>query len=157
MAYIGPGAGFAAAGSVLVLLGTFLLAIGVVLLYPLKVLLRLLTGRGGAKAKVKKVVVVGLDGFDPGLAKQYMDEGRMPNFKALGEEGHFSPLGTSCPSISPVATSTGRCVVPTATSRFLNRTPGVCSTSSSTARCTDRRRSPARLRASPRWGSMRTS
>ena len=105
MAYIGPGAGFAAAGSVLVLAGTFLLAIGVVLLWPLKALFRLLTGRRRGKAKAKKIVVVGLDGFDPGLAKQYMGEGRMPNFKALGEEGHFSPLGTSCPSISPVAWS----------------------------------------------------
>jgi predicted AlkP superfamily phosphohydrolase/phosphomutase len=105
MAYIGPGAGFAAAGSVLVLAGTFLLAIGVVLLWPLKALVRLVTGRRKAKSKVKRVIVVGLDGFDPGLAKQYMDEGRMPNFKALGEEGHFGKLGTSCPSISPVAWS----------------------------------------------------
>jgi predicted AlkP superfamily phosphohydrolase/phosphomutase len=105
LAYIGPGAGFAAAGSVLVLAGTFLLAIGVVLLWPLKALLHLVTGRRRAKSKVKRVVVVGLDGFDPGLAQQYMDEGRMPNFKALGEEGHFGKLATSCPSISPVAWS----------------------------------------------------
>ena len=41
----------------------------------------------------------------PGLAQKYMDEGRMPNFKKLAEEGHFSPLATSCPSISPVAWS----------------------------------------------------
>ena len=105
MAYIGPGAGFAAAGSVLVLLGTFLLAIGVVLLWPLKALVRLLTGRRKNKSKVKRVVVVGLDGLDPGLASQYMAEGRMPRFKALAESGCFSPLGTSCPSISPVAWS----------------------------------------------------
>ena len=35
LAYIGPGAGFAAAGSLLVLLGTFLLAFGFILLWPL--------------------------------------------------------------------------------------------------------------------------
>jgi predicted AlkP superfamily phosphohydrolase/phosphomutase len=105
MAYIGPGAGFAAAGSVLVLLGTFLLAIGVILLWPLKAAVRLLTGRRKNKSKVKRVVVVGLDGLDPGLASKYMAEGRMPRFKALAERGCFSPLGTSCPSISPVAWS----------------------------------------------------
>ena len=75
------------------------------LLWPLKYLFRALTKPKKAPARVKRVVVVGLDGFDPGLAKQYMDEGRMPNFKRLAERGHFSPLATSCPSISPVAWS----------------------------------------------------
>ena len=60
LAYIGPGAGFAAAGSVLVLLGTFLLAIGVILLWPLKAVFRLLTGMRRGKSKAKRVVVVGL-------------------------------------------------------------------------------------------------
>jgi len=105
-AYIGPGAGFAAAGSVLVLAGTFLLAFGIILIWPLKAAVRLVTGSGRGKAKVKRMVVVGLDGFDPGLAQQFMDEGRMPNFKALAEKGCFSPLQTAIPSISPVAWST---------------------------------------------------
>ena len=106
LAYIGPGAGIAAAGSLLVLVGTFFLALGIILIWPIKAVIRLFTslGRGG-KAKVKRVIVVGLDGFDPGLAQKYMDEGRMPNFKKLAEEGHFSPLATACPSISPVAWS----------------------------------------------------
>ncbi|MFT4539895.1 MAG: putative AlkP superfamily phosphohydrolase/phosphomutase [Planctomycetota bacterium] len=106
LAYIGPGAGFAAAGSVLVLAGTFLLAFGIILIWPLKAVVRVFTSRGNAKAKVKRMIVVGLDGFDPGLAKKYMDEGRMPNFKKLAEEGCFSPLQTAIPSISPVAWST---------------------------------------------------
>jgi len=104
-AYIGPGAGFAAAGSLLVLLSTFLLAFGIILIWPLKAVVRVFASRGRAKAKVKRFVIVGLDGFDPGLAQKYMDEGRMPNFKKLAEEGHFSPLQTACPSISPVAWS----------------------------------------------------
>ncbi len=104
-AYIGPGAGFAAAGSVLVLLGTFLLAFVIVLAWPLKALVRLFTYRGKTKPKVKRMIVVGLDGFDPGLAKRFSEEGLMPNFKALEEEGFFSPLQTSYPSISPVAWS----------------------------------------------------
>ncbi|MDA1263803.1 MAG: alkaline phosphatase family protein [Planctomycetota bacterium] len=106
LAYIGPGAGFAAAGSLLVLLGTFALAFGIIMLWPLKVVIKVFSRRGKGKAKVKRVVIVGLDGFDPGLAKQYMDEGKMPNFKKLAEAGHFSPLGTAMPSISPVAWST---------------------------------------------------
>ena len=104
-AYIGPGAGFAAAGSVLVLLGTFLLAFGIVLLWPLKAVVRVFVRRGGAKPKVKRTIVIGLDGFDPGLARRFMDEGLMPNFKKLSEEGCFHPLGTAYPSISPVAWS----------------------------------------------------
>ena len=104
-AYIGPGAGFAAAGSVLVLLGTFLLAFGIVLLWPLKAVVRLFIRRGKTKPKVKRMIVVGLDGFDPGLAKRFMDEGRMPNFKRLSEKGCFAPLSTAYPSISPVAWS----------------------------------------------------
>jgi predicted AlkP superfamily phosphohydrolase/phosphomutase len=106
LAYIGPGVGFAAAGSVLVLVGTFFLAMGVVLLWPLKAVVRLITFRGAGPAKAKRVVVLGLDGFDPGLAQKYMAEGRMPHLKALSEQGVFQPLATACPSISPVAWST---------------------------------------------------
>ena len=105
LAYIGPGAGIAAAGSLLVLAGTFFLALGIILIWPIKAVLRIFTSMGKSKAKVKRVIVIGLDGFDPGLAQKYMDEGRMPNFKKLAEEGHFSPLATACPSISPVAWS----------------------------------------------------
>ena len=105
LAYIGPGAGIAAAGSLLVLAGTFFLALGIILIWPIKAVIRLFTSMGKSKAKVKRVIVVGLDGFDPGLARKYMDEGRMPNFKKLAESGHFSPLATACPSISPVAWS----------------------------------------------------
>ncbi len=104
-AYIGPGAGFAAAGSVLILLGTFLLAFGIVLIWPVKAVVRVFVRRGKTRPKVKRVVVVGLDGFDPGLAKDFAAQGLMPNFERLAKEGCFHPLGTSYPSISPVAWS----------------------------------------------------
>lgn len=104
-AYIGPGAGIAAAGSVFVLLGTFALAILIVLLWPLKAVARAFMYRGKTKPKVKRMIVIGLDGFDPGLAKRFSEEGLMPNFKKLEEEGCFSPLATAYPSISPVAWS----------------------------------------------------
>ncbi len=104
-AYVGPGAGFAAAGSVLILLATFVMAFGIVLAWPLKAVVRYFIYRGKTKPKVKRMIVVGLDGFDPGLAKRYSEEGLMPNFKALEEEGCFSTLATAYPSISPVAWS----------------------------------------------------
>jgi len=105
LAYIGPGAGFAAAGSVLVLAGTFVLALGVVMIWPIKAVVKVFARRG-TKAKVQRMIVIGLDGFDPGLAKRFADEGRMPNFKKLADKGCFAPLSTAMPSISPVAWST---------------------------------------------------
>jgi len=104
LAYIGPGAGFAAAGSVFVLLGTFLIALGIILVWPFKAAIKMVRRSGRGEAKAKRVVVIGLDGFDPKLAARYAD--RMPNLAKLAEEGCHYPLGTSIPSISPVAWST---------------------------------------------------
>ena len=73
LGYIGPGAGFAVAGSFLVLLGTFLMAFGIILIWPLKAVFKLAARRGRGKAKVKRVVVIGLDGFDPQMAEKYAD------------------------------------------------------------------------------------
>ncbi|HLB25010.1 MAG TPA: alkaline phosphatase family protein, partial [Nitrospirota bacterium] len=61
--------------------------------------------KGYKKTDVGRVVVVGLDGLDPKLTKEYAGQGRMPNFKRLMESGSFMPLSTTCPSISPVAWS----------------------------------------------------
>jgi hypothetical protein len=52
------------------------------------------------------VIVLGLDGFDPELARQYMSAGRLPNLSQLASDGCFHSLRTACPSISPVAWST---------------------------------------------------
>lgn len=62
-------------------------------------------GKGGAKTAAQKVIVVGFDGLDPDLVRQYMAQGRMPNFAKLAEQGDFRPLGTSVPPQSPVAWS----------------------------------------------------
>lgn len=106
-AYIGPGAGFAFAGSVLVLLGTLALAVLTLASYPITVLWRLITvGDPFKGAQVRRVVVLGLDGMDPGLLLRYMQEGRLPNFQKLADRGVFRPLDTSNPSMSPVAWST---------------------------------------------------
>ena len=105
LAYVGPGAGIALGGAVLVMVGTFLLAIGIILTWPFKAAVRAFTFRRRGKAKVKRMVVIGFDGMDPGLARQFMAEGRMPNLSKLAQEGCFHDLETACPSISPVAWS----------------------------------------------------
>jgi len=65
-----------------------------------------LTGCGADSQPVdSRVVVLGFDGMDPVLARQWMDEGRLPHFSRLAEEGHFQELGTSNPPQSPVAWS----------------------------------------------------
>lgn len=106
-AYIGPGAGFAFVGSLLVLLTTFAIAFAIILTWPIRLIYRLITvGNPYKNAKAKRVVVLGLDGMDPGLLTKFMRDGRMPNFQKLADQGVFRPLDTSVPSMSPVAWST---------------------------------------------------
>jgi predicted AlkP superfamily phosphohydrolase/phosphomutase len=106
-AYIGPGAGFAFAGSLLALLAAVALALGTILLWPFTVLWRWLrVGNPFAHAQAKRVIILGLDGMDPGIATRLMREGRLPNFETLAGRGVFRPLDTSNPSMSPVAWST---------------------------------------------------
>ena len=106
-AYIGPGAGFAFLGSTFIFLLTFGLLICTVLFWPLGWLLRKIQGKGiSSKARTRRVVILGLDGLEPKLTERFMEEGILPNMKALKEEGVFQRLGTTLPSISPVAWST---------------------------------------------------
>jgi predicted AlkP superfamily phosphohydrolase/phosphomutase len=51
----------------------------------------------------KKVIVVGIDGFDPVLAEKLMDRGKLPTMARLRAAGGYSRLGTSIPPQSPVA------------------------------------------------------
>ena len=104
-AYIGPGAGFAFLSGGLVLVGALFLAVAIVAAYPIKLLLRFLSGKGRIKGDTKRLVIIGFDGMDPQLAQRFMDEGRMPNMKQVADEGVFRPLATSYPSMSPVAWS----------------------------------------------------
>jgi predicted AlkP superfamily phosphohydrolase/phosphomutase len=106
-AYIGPGAGFAFAGSLLMLAAALGLALLTILLWPITALWRLIrVGNPFKGASAKRVIIVGLDGMDPGLATRFMQEGKLPNFQKLADEGVFRPLDTSNPSMSPVAWST---------------------------------------------------
>lgn len=106
-AYVGPGAGFAFVGATLVLLTTLLLVFFTLLTWPFALLYRAIRiGNPYKNAMASRVVVLGLDGLDPGLTFKLMREGRLPNFQKLAEKGVFRPLDTSNPSISPVAWST---------------------------------------------------
>lgn len=105
-AYVGPGAGFAFVSSFFILFFAFILAFATLLTWPLrwafKALLRMRRARRG---RMKRVVVLGLDGQDPELTEQWMTEGRLPNFARLRDEGSFHRLGTTLPAESPVAWS----------------------------------------------------
>jgi predicted AlkP superfamily phosphohydrolase/phosphomutase len=105
-AYIGPGAGFALAGSLLAVFAAMFSAVAMLLTWPARLLWRFAFGRRAlAKSRFKRVVVLGLDGMDYGLTKQMLEAGQLPNFAALAREGCFKPLGTTLPPISPVAWS----------------------------------------------------
>ncbi len=107
LAYIGPGAGFAFLGSFLALIGGFLLSAASLLLWPLRMLRRLVLRRRGFRgARVKRIIFLGLDGLDPRLTEQYMDRGLLPNLDRLRREGTYRRLRTTFPSLSPVAWST---------------------------------------------------
>jgi predicted AlkP superfamily phosphohydrolase/phosphomutase len=104
-AYVGPGAGFAVASSMGVVLGTSILALGLLLIWPFRRLYRAIRHRRQAKPLVKRFIVVGLDGQDPGLTDRFLEQGLLPNFAKLKEQGTYSRLLTTYPSISPVAWS----------------------------------------------------
>jgi predicted AlkP superfamily phosphohydrolase/phosphomutase len=53
----------------------------------------------------QKLIILGIDGMDPQLLRQFMAEGKMPNFAKLAEQGSFRQLTTSIPPQSPVAWS----------------------------------------------------
>lgn len=107
LAYIGPGAGFALAGSFLAVFAAVCSALLMLVTWPARLLWRLVFGRRAlAKSRVKRVVVLGLDGLDHGLTEKLLAEGKLPNLAALKAEGCFKALGSTLPPISPVAWST---------------------------------------------------
>ena len=101
-AYIGPGAGIALVGSFLaVLLATFS-AMLTLATWPIRWLWRRLRGRRArARSKVRRVVILGLDGLDPLLVDEFLEEGRLPNLARLRDTGTYTRLGTTWPPLSP--------------------------------------------------------
>ncbi len=103
-AYVGPGTGFAFLGSFLTLAASLVAGAASALLWPLRALRRRLR-RGGRKARVKRVIFLGLDGLDPRMTERLMGEGKMPNLARLRAGGGYSRLRTTYPALSPVAWS----------------------------------------------------
>lgn len=58
------------------------------------------------EASSPKVVVLGFDGADPRLVRQYMEEGALPHLKALQEQGTFQDLTVTNPPQTPVSWGT---------------------------------------------------
>ncbi|MCI0739209.1 MAG: alkaline phosphatase family protein [Gemmataceae bacterium] len=56
--------------------------------------------------RVRKVIVLGLDGFDPKIARRLMDQGALPNLARLAAQGSFGTVATTYPAQTPVAWST---------------------------------------------------
>ena len=104
-AYVGPGAGFAFVSIFSLLWVSLLLSVAGLLLWPIRWLVRLIVRRARARPRVKRLVIVGLDGQDPELTEQFMAEGLLPNFSRLRDRGCFRRLGTTLPAESPVAWS----------------------------------------------------
>jgi hypothetical protein len=70
-AYIGPGAGFALAGSFLAVFGAIFSAVVMIISWPIRRILRFLFRRKPPEPpRFKRVVVLGLDGLDHGLTKK---------------------------------------------------------------------------------------
>ncbi|MCK4340826.1 MAG: alkaline phosphatase family protein [Phycisphaerae bacterium] len=106
MAYIGPGAGFAIGTTLVTVFIAFFSALGALLLWPFRWLIRAVRQRRAhAQARVKRFVVLGLDGLETTLVERYMDEGKLPNFARLRELGVYRKLGTTAPALTPVAWS----------------------------------------------------
>lgn len=54
----------------------------------------------------KKVIIVGLDGFESSVLEPMMARGELPNLAKLRASGTYGPLGTTLPAQTPVAFST---------------------------------------------------
>ncbi len=51
----------------------------------------------------QKLVIIGFDGMDPDLVRQWIDAGKLPTFKKLTEQGGLYPLSTTHSPESPTA------------------------------------------------------
>ena len=106
LAYVGPGAGFAFLASAMALVITVIALVFGVLLWPFRLLYRLITWkRPPRKKRIHRAVIVGLDGLDPERVRRLMSQGRLPNLERLKHSGSFSELDTTFPAMSPVAWS----------------------------------------------------
>ena len=106
-AYVGPGAGFAFVGSLFSLIAALVSGAIAFLILPFRMAWRAVRGgQGYRKAKIRKLIFLGLDGLEPDLVERLLAEGKLPNLAKLREQGRYSRLRTTFPALSPVAWST---------------------------------------------------
>jgi predicted AlkP superfamily phosphohydrolase/phosphomutase len=63
-------------------------------------------GPGQEVEPIKKVIVIGLDGLDPGIVARLLEANQLPNLARLREQGGFARVATTRPAQTPVAWST---------------------------------------------------
>lgn len=103
-AYIGPGAGFAIGTTFVTLFFTLGSAIGAFVFWPVRWALRAVRRRRAhARARFRRVVILGLDGLEPTLLERYLAEGKLPHFARLRDTGDYRRLATTAPAMTPVA------------------------------------------------------
>jgi len=54
----------------------------------------------------KKVIVIGLDGLEPGIVEKMLDRAELPNLAKIRAQGSYTRLATTDPAQTPVAWST---------------------------------------------------
>jgi predicted AlkP superfamily phosphohydrolase/phosphomutase len=106
LAYVGPGAGFALAGSFFAVFIAIMSAFLLLLTWPVRFIFRaIFAKKPPGTARFRRVVILGLDGLDHGLTAQMLEQGKLPNLAKLRDQGGFQALGSTLPPISPVAWS----------------------------------------------------
>src|SRR5262245_65076922 len=61
-------------------------------------------GQSGPASKyAQRLVILGFDGMDPDLVRQWMAEGKLPNLKRVVQQGGLYPLATTHSPESPTA------------------------------------------------------
>jgi predicted AlkP superfamily phosphohydrolase/phosphomutase len=105
-AYVGPGAGIAFLTAAATLLTSAIVSAFLLLAWPVRQLYLLATRKRPPRPpRIQRAIIIGLDGLDPDLAERFMAEGRLPALSKLAAKGTFRKLGTTFPSMSPVAWS----------------------------------------------------
>ena len=89
LAYVGPGAGFALVSGFLVVFTTIVLAFLSLLVWPFRMLWRMLRRRGRGRAQIRRFIVVGLDGQDPRITDRLMAAGQAPQLQAARRPGRL--------------------------------------------------------------------
>lgn len=144
LAYVGPGAGITFLGSFLVLFAALGLLLVSILTWPVRFLvLWIKRSRLNLKPLASRVVVIGLDGLDPGQVRRLLKDGQLPNFQRLADSGTIADLATTLPPISPVAWSSFQTGVNPGKHNiydFLNRDLRTCLPELSSARIVERNR-----------------